>query len=76
MSADQFDQFRETLGADRVDTFLAKFGLGPKYQPTPPKTYECPKCKKQNAAVKERHPDTDMNHMALVCPDCGYEEER
>jgi DNA-directed RNA polymerase subunit RPC12/RpoP len=55
---------------------LTSLGFGPKYVPTPPKLYDCPKCGGKNAVIKERHPDTDMNHMALVCPDCGYEEER
>lgn len=74
--ADQFDEFRETLGAEKIDTFLACFGMGPKYVPTPPKLYDCPRCKGTNAVIKELHPDTDMNCMALCCPDCGYEEER
>ena len=73
---DQFDEFRETLGADTVDNLLEKFGMGPKYVPTPTKTYDCPSCGGKNAVIKERHPDTDINHMALVCPDCKYEEER
>jgi len=73
---DGFDQFRKTLGADNVDNFLEKFGLGPKYVPTPPKLYDCPKCGGKNARIKERHADTDMNCMTLVCHDCKYEEER
>lgn len=54
---------------------LANFGLGPKYKPTPRKTYECPKCKKRNATYHEAHADTDMNCMELRCPDCGHCEE-
>ena len=76
MSSDCFDRFRESLGANKVDTFLEKFGMGPKYVPTPPKLYDCPKCGGKKATIKELHPDTDMNCMSLVCPDCGYEEER
>ena len=73
---DGFDKFRDEMGADKIDTFLAAFGMGPKYKPTPPRTYECPKCKGQNARIRERHADTDMNCMELTCPDCGYAEER
>ena len=28
---DQFDEFRKSMGADVVNTFLANFGMGPKY---------------------------------------------
>lgn len=74
--ADRFDKYRETMGADKVDTFLAAFGLGPKYVPKPPKTYTCANCANNNAVIKERHADTDMNCFVVCCPDCGYEEER
>ena len=30
---DKWEQFREFLGAERVDNFLAAFGMGPKYKP-------------------------------------------
>jgi DNA-directed RNA polymerase subunit RPC12/RpoP len=72
----KFDQFKETLGEEPVDRLLTSLGFGPKYVPTPPKLYDCPNCGGKNAVIKERHPDTDMNHMALVCPDCKHEEER
>ena len=73
--SDKFDKFRKAMGADKVDTFLAKFGLGPKYIPKESPKRECPQCHKMNAFVKEEHPDTDMNCMILKCPDCGYEKE-
>lgn len=69
---DKFQKAREVLGVENVDNFLAKFGLGPKYKPIPQKTYECPKCKKQNAYYKEIHPDTGMDEIVLFCPDCHY----
>ncbi len=70
---DEFDKFRESMGADVVDNLLATFGLGPKYIPKNSKKYICPVCKKSNAIIKELHTDTDMNEMALHCPDCGFE---
>jgi DNA-directed RNA polymerase subunit RPC12/RpoP len=73
--SDQFEKYRETMGKDVVDDFLAKFGLGPKYIPKEPKKYTCPNCKKTNAIVEEEHPDTDMNEMVLSCPDCGFSGE-
>jgi len=73
-SGDKFDEFRGIWGQDRVDTFLAAFGLGPKYVPKKPRTHACPKCGKKNATFKEVHPDTDMNDVVLSCPDCGFED--
>ena len=72
---DRFDKSREELGADVVDDFLAKLGLGPKYVPVEPKKYNCPKCKKGNAYYKEFHPDTSMNCIELYCPDCGFSDD-
>lgn len=74
---DQFDKFREEMGADKVDDILAHFGLGPKYTPKPKKKYVCSVCGKQNAYWKEFGADCDagQNYMALYCPDCGHEEE-
>ena len=69
---DQFEPFRKELGAAKVNTFLAKFGLGPDYKPSPPKLEECPRCHGRNARWREDHPDTDMNEMNLHCPDCSY----
>ena len=71
---DRFDKLRETMDDEVVDNFLAIFGMGPKYKPSTPKKYLCPKCGKHNAVYKEIHPDTDMNEIVLSCPDCGYEE--
>ena len=70
---DRFDIFRKELGAERVDEFLAKFGLGPKYKPSKPKTYPCPKCKKKIATYNEDGADCDggQNEMVLECPECG-----
>ena len=56
--------------ADRIDTFAATLGFGPKYKPTPPRTYTCPSCKKTNAYCKEIHPDTGMDEIVSYCPDC------
>jgi DNA-directed RNA polymerase subunit M/transcription elongation factor TFIIS len=75
MSKDKFDEAREVLGADKVDNFLACFGLGPKYKPKPEKKYECPKCHGNNAVYREVHPDTDINDIVLICLDCGYSTE-
>jgi hypothetical protein len=73
--SDKFDDLRKKHGADAVDNFLAIFGLGPKYKPKPRQTKECPKCHKNNALMKEIHPDTDMNDVVLYCPDCKFLDE-
>lgn len=73
MEKDKFDEARKALGADKVDTFLSKFGLGPKYIPKETKKYLCPKCGQHNAYYKEIHPDTSMDEIVLSCPDCKYE---
>ena len=70
---DGFDRFRDELGADTVDTFLATLGLGPKY--TPPPGRECPECHRTNAYIHEIHPDTGMDEMILRCPDCRKDFE-
>jgi hypothetical protein len=72
---DRFEDARKALGADKVDTFLSKFGLGPKYVPKEPKKTNCPKCNKGNAFYKEIHPDTAMNDIVLYCPDCNFLDE-
>jgi hypothetical protein len=59
---------------DRMDTFAACLGFGPKYTPTPTPTRECSSCRQKNAYVKEIHPDTDMNEMVIFCPDCNHEQ--
>ena len=66
----------EKLSEEEVNNFLVKFGIGPNYKPTLPKTRTCPKCKKKNVYTKEIHPDTDMNDIVLYCSDCGYEKPR
>jgi len=71
-SIDQFNKFRKSMGADRVDEFLSKFGLGTKYEAIEPKTHICPECNNANALYKEVHADTDINEMVLSCPDCGH----
>ena len=71
---DKVDAARKELGADVVDDFLAKFGMGPKYVPKEPKKYLCPACGKEKAFYKEIHPDTTMDEIVLYCPDCGYKE--
>ena len=73
--ADKFDMYREKFGKDKINDFLANFGLGPKYIPKEPKKHQCPKCKKNNATYVENHPDTDMNEIVLKCPDCKFEGE-
>jgi DNA-directed RNA polymerase subunit RPC12/RpoP len=73
---DKFDKFRKTMGTEKVDNFLAQFGLGPNYIPQQSKKYECPRCHKMNATYVEEHPDTDMNEMVLKCPDCGYSSDQ
>ena len=60
---------------ERLDTFAACLGFGPKYIPTPTPKYECPRCHKTNAYYKEIHPDTDINEIVLHCPECKYEGE-
>ncbi len=37
----------EKLSEEEVNNFLVKFGIGPNYKPTLPKTRTCPKCKKK-----------------------------
>lgn len=76
--SDKLVAFRKTLSSEDLettDTFLAKFGLGPKYIPQEPTKHLCPKCGKNTAYYKEEHPDTDMNEMVLYCPECKYESE-
>ena len=75
IKVDKFDEFRRSLGKDKVDNFLGAFGLGPKYVPKEPKRHECPKCGKRNATFVEIHPDTDFNDVVLECPDCGFQDE-
>ena len=75
VTKEQFDKARQAIGPDKVDDFMAKFGLGPKYVPQEPKKYTCSNCGRGNAVWKERHADTSINCMALCCPDCGHEEE-
>lgn len=71
---DKWQAHRDALGAERVDTFLAKFGLGPAYKPKAAAKRSCPKCGKGSATVREAHADTGMDEMELRCPDCGHEE--
>jgi len=40
MPIDKFDAARTTFGKEKVDNFLAAFGLGPKYVPKEPKKYK------------------------------------
>jgi len=78
MSNDGFDTFREDMGAECVNTFLAKFGLGPDYKPEPILTHICPTCLCDQAYYKEEGADCDggQNEMVLYCPDCGFTEYR
>ncbi len=73
--SDKFDKSRKQLGAEKVDNFLSKFGMGPKYKPTLPKKYECPNCFRHNAIKKEIHQDTSINEIVLSCPDCHCDSE-
>ena len=68
---DKFEKYRETLGADKVNKFLATLGLGPEYVPKEPKLEKCPNCGELIASYKEIHPDTDMNEVVLICKVCG-----
>jgi len=72
---DLFDESREEMGADFVDAFLAKFGMGPKYVPAEQKKESCPKCGSKSAFYKEIHTDTSMNDIVLHCPDCKFLDE-
>lgn len=74
--ADGFDEFRKLVGKDKADDFLACLGLGPKYKPTPPKLYDCPKCSKKSAYYKEIHADTSMNDVVLYCPECNFRGDK
>lgn len=71
---DKWQKHRDTLGAERVDTFLAKLGLGPAYKPKAEAGRTCPKCGKKNARIREAHADTGMDEMELRCSDCGHVE--
>ena len=75
IASGKFVGSRQKLGKDKVDEWLANFGIGPKYVPKDTQKKDCPKCGGKNAYVKEFHPDTDMNSMGLYCPDCRYSEE-
>ena len=55
---------------DRLDTFAATLGMGPKYKPVKTKKHVCPNCANANAYYKEIHPDTGMDEIGLYCPDC------
>lgn len=72
---DGYDDFRASMGRDRVDTFLEAFGLGPKYVPKEPKKFNCPKCNQQERVWREAHADTGMDEMELRCRNCGYSSE-
>lgn len=72
---DKWDEFRESLGAKKVDDLLACFGLGPKYVPVQPKKTICPQCHSLSVTSREVHPDTDMNAIELSCSECGWKEE-
>ena len=72
---DKFDKSREYFGAEKIDDFLSKFGIGPNYIPKEKKKYNCKKCKMGNAYYKEIHADTDMNDIVLYCPDCKFTDE-
>jgi DNA-directed RNA polymerase subunit M/transcription elongation factor TFIIS len=61
---------------DRINTFAATLGLGPKYKAKKKKTYKCPKCGSDRAFYREVGADTDYNCMELKCPDCNYSEEK
>ena len=50
---DRFDIFRDEMGAEIVDNFLAKFGLGPDYKPAPITTQVCPSCLEDGAYLRE-----------------------
>lgn len=43
----------EKLSEEEVNNFLVKFGIGPNYKPTLPKTRTCPKCKKKMFTLKK-----------------------
>jgi len=73
--ADKFDPFRDSMGQEFVDNFLALFGMGPKAEKTEPVHYICPKCGSQEAQVVEIHADTDMNEIVGRCPVCNYESD-
>jgi Zn finger protein HypA/HybF involved in hydrogenase expression len=63
------------------DTFktnlFASLGFDAEGKPLPieRKTCECDNCHKNNAYVREEHPDTDMNEMVVYCPDCKHTKE-
>lgn len=61
---------------ERLDTFAACLGFGPKYIPQKEKTYPCPSCGQKNAYYKEIHPDTDINEIVLYCPYCKNEHRK
>lgn len=64
---DGFNKFREQVGADRVDEFLAKFGLGPKYKPAKLITEE-----KTFQQIRDEHdPDGTKHDLTLTCIKCG-----
>ena len=58
---------------DEYLELIAKtFGVGPKYVPTPRKTYPCESCGKNTAYKKTFHEDTDMEETTLYCPECKW----
>jgi len=73
---DEFEEYRKTLGDKVVDTFIAKFGLGPDFTPIQD-SHECPQCGQNNAYYKELHADCNggQNTIVLHCPDCGWSED-
>jgi len=44
----------------------------PDEEQAPLPVFVCPECKEFNATYEEIHPDTDINEVVLVCPDCGF----
>ena len=73
--SDKWDKYRETLGAEVVDTVLASLGMGPKYVPAQPKRSICPQCHSLSVTSREVHPDTDINAIEHRCSECGWTEE-
>ncbi len=76
MYDDGFDEHRENLGNECVNTFLAQFGLGPDYKPEPILTQICPRCLCDRAYYREEGADCDGGHeMVIYCPSCNFRGE-
>ncbi len=57
---------------EEAEKFLDFANSLPNEEQAPLPVFRCPECYEFNATYEEIHPDTDINEVVLVCPDCGF----